>query len=636
MNKRLLSVSGLVIALVLLLFVNILGGSALGSLRFDLTADKLYTLSDGAKGILAKMEEPVTLRYYFSRKLASDLPQILTYANRVEELLGEFESRSKGKIKLNVADPEPFSEIEDRAVGFGLRGVPVGAGELLYFGLVGTNSTDETEIIPFFQPDKEPFLEYDLAKLVYTLTTPSKQVLGVVSTLPIEGDMPSALMPNAGMSPPWYVMDLLRQMYEVRTIQPNAQEIPEEVDLLMLVHPKELNEQLTYAIDQFALSGKGVLVFVDPFCEADRPPPDPSNPMSQYLADRSSDLPELFAAWGISMKEGQIAADRLNAIKVPAGDRGREEAVPFVVYLALGSDRLDSKEVVTSRLGEVNVGMPGILQAMADATTQFTPLVRTSAESMDVATSSVQFQANPKELLANFFSDSQERVVAARVSGPAKTAFPEGKPRTTNEEDPSMVLPDEDEKTHLEQSEGINVIVIADADMLQDRFWVQVQNLGRVRLPFPFADNGSLFTNALDFLQGSTDLISLRGRSGSKRPFKVVEELELQAEQRFRAEERQLTNRLEEAERRINELQAKKEDGSSLILSPEQQREIERIRDEQVKTRKELRNVRHELRKDIESLGTKLKFLNIGLIPLLIGLLAVGLGTYKANRRKSP
>jgi ABC-type uncharacterized transport system involved in gliding motility auxiliary subunit len=631
-----LSLSGLAIALVLLLFVNILGSTALGSLRFDLTADKLYTLSDGAKRILSKLEEPVTLRYYFSRKLAADLPQIVSYANRVEELLGEFESRSGGKLKLNVADPEPFSEIEDRAVGFGLRGVQVGAGELLYFGLVGTNSTDDTEIIPFFQPDKEEFLEYELAKLVYTLTTPTKQVLGVLSTIPIEGDMPSALMPNAGMSAPWFIMDQLRKIYELRSIRPGAEEIPEDVDLLMLVHPKGLGDKLLYAIDQFALSGKGVLVFVDPFCEADRPPPDPSNPMAQYTADRSSDLPELFAAWGVSMKEGQLAGDRISAIKVPVPDRGREEAVPFVVYLALDSDRLDPKEVVTSRLGEINVGMAGILEPVADATTEFTPLVKTSAESMDVATTSVQFQANPKELLANFFSDGKDRTIVARVSGPAKTAFPEGRPLAPDEEDPSMVLPDDNETPHVEKSEGINVMVVADADMLNDRFWVQVQNLGSMRLGMPYADNGSLVTNSLEFLQGSTDLISLRGRSGSKRPFKVVENLELKAEQRFRAEERQLTSRLEEAERRINELQSTKEDGSSLILSPEQQREIERIREEQVKTRKELRNVRHELRKDIESLGTKLKFLNIGLTPILIGLLALGLGTYKANRRKSP
>jgi ABC-type uncharacterized transport system involved in gliding motility auxiliary subunit len=255
---------------------------------------------------------------------------------------------------------------------------------------------------------------------------------------------------------------------------------------------------------------------------------------------------------------------------------------------------------------------------------------------MDVATTSVQFQANPKELLANFFSDGKDRTIVARVSGPAKTAFPEGRPLAPDEEDPSMVLPDDNETPHVEKSEGINVMVVADADMLNDRFWVQVQNLGSMRLGMPYADNGSLVTNSLEFLQGSTDLISLRGRSGSKRPFKVVENLELKAEQRFRAEERQLTSRLEEAERRINELQSTKEDGSSLILSPEQQREIERIREEQVKTRKELRNVRHELRKDIESLGTKLKFLNIGLTPILIGLLALGLGTYKANRRKSP
>ena len=636
MNKKLMSTGGLLIALALLLFVNILSASTMRSLRFDLTADKLYTLSDGAKRILSKMDEPVTLRFYFSRKLASDLPHIISYADRVEELLSEFEARGGDKLRLQIADPEPFSETEDRAVGFGLRGAPMGAGELLYFGLVGTNSTDDTEIIPFFQPDKEEFLEYDLAKLVYTLTTPQKKVVGVLSTLPIEGDLANTLVPSPNMAAPWFIMDQLRQIYQVRTLQPNVEEIPDDVDLLMLVHPKQLSDQLQYAIDQFVLSGRGLLVFVDPFCEADRPPADPSNPMAQFMADRSSSMPTLFEAWGVSMRDSQVAGDRLSAIKVPVGNRGREDVVPFIVYLNLTQDRLDPKEVVTSRLGQINLGMAGILEPVEGATTEFTPLVQTSPQSMDIATNRVQIQPDPKELLASFFADEVERTVVARVSGPAKTAYPEGKPLKPGEDEPSMIVPDEEEKLHLEESDGINVVVIADADMLHDRFWVQVQNLGNMRLGIPHADNGSLVTNALEFLQGSNDLISLRGRSGSQRPFKVVEELEQQAEQRFRAEERQLTAKLEEAERRINELQAKKEDGSSVLLSSEQKREIANIREEQVKTRKELRNVRHELRKDIESLGTKLKFMNIGMIPALIGLLAVGLGSYKANRRKSP
>jgi ABC-type uncharacterized transport system involved in gliding motility auxiliary subunit len=254
---------------------------------------------------------------------------------------------------------------------------------------------------------------------------------------------------------------------------------------------------------------------------------------------------------------------------------------------------------------------------------------------MDIDASKVRFRTDPKELLAGFFSDNQERVLAARISGPAKTAFPDGRPRDPADDDPSLVVPDENEVPQLMESTGINVVVVSDADMLHDRFWVQVQNLGNMRLGIPRSDNGTFVVNALEFLQGSTDLVSLRGRTGAKRPFVVVEELEHAAELAFRSEEQRLTNELEKAEQRINELQSQKADGTSLILSPEQQTEIERIREEQVRTRKELRNVRHELRKDIESLGTRLKLLNIWATPVLVGLLAIGLGTYKANRRKS-
>ena len=254
---------------------------------------------------------------------------------------------------------------------------------------------------------------------------------------------------------------------------------------------------------------------------------------------------------------------------------------------------------------------------------------------MDIDVSKVRFRTGPQELLAEFFADGEERVVAARVAGPATTAFPDGRPLEEGADSPSLVVPDEDEVPQIMESEGINVVVVADADMLADRFWVSVQNLGNMRLGVPRSDNGTFVVNSLEFLQGGTDLVSLRGRSGSKRPFTVVEELERQAEMRFRSEEQRLMAELDKAEQRINELQTKKADGSSLILSPEQQIEIERVREEQVRARKELRNVRHELRKDIQGLGTRLKILNIGAIPVLIGLLAIGLGTYKANRRKS-
>lgn len=643
MNRKFLSAGGMAIAVVILIALNMTTNAALRGKQIDLTEDKLYTLSEGTKRVLEKIEEPVTMRLYFSEKLAqrvSVLAPFKAYHQRVDELLQQYVAHSGGQITLTRLDPEPFSEIEDQAAAAGLEGVPLpGSSDSFYFGLAATGSTDAEQVIPFFQPEKETTLEYDLTKLVHSLAKPDKLVVGVLSSLPIEGEAPNPFMQQRQAPQPWFVMDQLRQLYETRTVPPNAKEIPAEVKVLMIVHPKNLGPATLYAIDQFVLRGGKVLCFVDPYCEADQPIADPSNPLSQMTASRASDLKPLFDQWGVQLVEGKLAADRDSAMHLPwTNQRGKQDEVEVVYFLNLDKDHFNQEEVLTNELKLVRVGMAGILQKKEGATTEFAPLMHTSKNSMQINVSDVQFRQDPSKLLADFFASDTEQVLAARITGTVKSAFPDGKPKAPEGEADDLEEPPSEtaDAPHLaESTEPIHVIVVADADMLDDRFWVRVQDLGGMRLGMPTADNGNFVSNTLDYMQGSTDMISLRSRRGMARPFERVDEMRKDAEQRYRAEEQRLLSELEKAEQRINELQAKKQGQSTMFLSPEQEAEIDRWVAEKVETRKKLRQVRHDLNGQIEALGSRIKFANIFAIPLLVAAIGVGAFAARRNRKSS-
>ena len=630
MFKRILMMSvGLLAALALLLSINVLVGSSLRSSRFDLTENKLYTLSDGAKAVLAKIEEPITLRFYYSKQLAQEYPPLPSYGRRVEELLLEFENHAGGKLELEVIDPEPFTEAEDRAVQLGLRGVPLPSGETLYFGLAGTNTIGDEDVVPFFSIEKESFLEYDLTKLVHGLSNPERGVVGLLSSLPIEGEAANPMMmQQQGLPQPWFVMDQIRQLHEVQTLMPGVDEIPDEVGLLMVVHPKQLPPATLYAIDQFVLGGGKALVFVDPFCEQDIPPQDPQNPMAAMMAPRNSDLGPLLAAWGLAMPADQLAGDLPNALSVTFNNRGRDEPVDYLIWLGLDRDAFTADEIVTGDINHMKLASAGVLSPAPDATTEFIPLIRTSEESMQVAVTQVQFGPNPPGMLADFFPGGQRLALAARISGPAQSAFPDGPPAAEGEEPATT-------GEHQAESAGdINVIVVADADLLADRWWVRVQDFGGMRVGMRSADNGVFVNNAIDYLLGSTDLISLRGRGDSDHPFEVVRELEQTAQLAYRAEEQRLVEELDRTETELNNMLSQGDGQSALLQTPESLAAIERLRAQQLTTRSRLREVRANLRRDIERLGIRLKWLNIGAIPALVLLFALAMTVIRVNRRR--
>jgi ABC-type uncharacterized transport system involved in gliding motility auxiliary subunit len=620
-NIKLISFGGIALAVVLLITANILIDVIFKSARLDLTEDHLYTLSKGTSNIINALDEPITLRFYFSEKLATGVPALMNYGRQVRELLEEYASDSNGKVKLLVLDPEPFSEVEDQAVEYGLQGVPVdNVGSTAYFGLVGTNSTDDKEVIPFFQQNKEASLEYDITRLIYKLSSSKKAVVGVLSTLPIEGSGPANPMLGMQGTPQWMVVTQMKQLFDVRKLDKDISKIPAEINVLMLVHPKGLSDKTLFAIDQFVLGGGRVLAFVDPLAESEKVPHDPQNPMAAAMADKSSDLPKLFKQWGIELAKGQLAGDIENASRVTMSQGRRPQAVDYVLWMQLQKNNINHSDFVTGDLDQITMASSGYLKAENGAKTKFTPLIETSDKAMSIPVARAQFRPDPVGLLNSYHSGGKKLTLAARITGPVKTAFPNGNP-------------DGDKGDWLKQSkEDINVIVVADTDMLEDRFWVSVQNFFGQRVAIPRANNGAFVVNSIENLSGSNDLISLRSRGDFSRPFLKVKDIQREAEKSFRNKEQQLQQKLQETERKISQLQRQKGSDEATILSPEQAQEIQKFRDQRVKTRKELRSVQHELRKNIESLGSTLKFINIALIPVLIILFAIGLAAYRHKR----
>ena len=622
MNK-LISGTGIIVLAALLLSINLFSDMLFKSSRLDLTENKLYTLSPGTKHILSSLDEPITLRFYFSEKSFTGIPGIMNYGQRVRDLLEDYVSLSHGKLKLIVADPEPFSVKEDQAVQYGLQGVPVDTGgSQAYFGLVGTNSTDKQEVIPFLQPSKEESLEYDITRMIYQLSTSTKSVVGVLTTLPMEGDASSPFGPQ-GDDQGWYILKELKDSFTVKMLKPTVDKIPDDINVLMLVHPKKLSDKTLYAIDQYVMKGGRLFAFVDPFSEADKPQANPSNPMAAMQQPRSSDLHKLFAAWGIDYNKDKVVGDRLNAQRVQAQMGTRVEPIDYVVWLSLSKPQLNTSDFITRDLKKVDVATAGFLEKKKGSKIDFTPLIQTSDEAAIFSSMQFQFGANPAALLNNYHSGGKVLTLAARISGKLKSAFPDG-------------IDSADKDKGLKESKNtVNMVVVADTDLLQDRHWVTMQNFFGNQIALPRASNDAFVLNTIENLSGSNDLISLRSRGRSSRPFEKVKALKQAAEKRFRDKEKALQVKLQQAEQKLSQLQRQGNGGNSLILTPEQKQELATFQEQRIKTRKELRAVQHELIENVDNLGTEVKVINIVVVPLLVIIVAIFVAVIRARRLKS-
>lgn len=618
-RKHLTSTGSLVLLGALFIALVMLSGLLFKGWRIDLTENRQYTLSDGTRAVLENMQEPVTLYRFFSEDASGEFPQVRSYARWVDELLDEMSERSGGKLSVRRVDPAPFSPEEDEAAQFGLQSVPVGAaGDSLIFGLAGTNSLDDVQIIPFLNPAKQPFLEYDLAKLVATLSHPEPLTVGLLSSL----DMgPGFDMNTQQPRPAWVIHEQLEQLFEVTPVADDAAAFPEDLDLLMVVHPKALSEAMQYRIDQFVLGGGRLVAFMDPFAEADLGD-NPNDPMARLNAGSSSSLSPLLDAWGVAYDPLRVVGDPLYALQV--NSQASVRPVRHLAILALAADGMNADDIVSADLEAVNVSSAGWLEPAEGATTAFSPLLETSENGGPIDASRLRFLANPEDLQAGFTSTGDRYAVAARLTGPATSAF---------EAAPEGVDGDEHRAEAVEG--GINVILFADTDLLTDRLWVSKQNFFGQTVVNAFADNGTLVINAVDNLLGTDDLISIRTRATSARPFDRVEELRLEAEGQYRATEERLNQELAETERTLAEMQAQRGEGDLGILNQDQADEIQRFLDRRTEIRKELRAVQHELDKDINALGTRLTVINVIGVPLVVILIALVLGQARRRRREA-
>lgn len=583
----------------------------LRGLRIDLTENDLYTISPGTRQVLQSIEEPINLYYFFSDRETADIPFLRTYATRVREMLEEFVAQAGGRLVLQIIDPLPFSEDEDRATQFGLEPVSLGSlGESIFFGLAGTNSVGGEQMIGFFQPDKEAFLEYDLAKLVYSLSSPDKPVVGLLSGV----SMTAGFNPQIQqMTEPWVITTQARQLFEIRTLTPGLAAIEDDIDILWIVHPQNLDAATLYAIDQFVLGGGRALVFVDPLAEIDMADADPTG----MAMGSASNLEQLFDAWGLTFSSANVIGDNRYALSISSGFGARP--VRHLGLVGLDAASIDPEDVVTSGLGSINLGTAGHFSVADDAAIELAPLLVSSTEAAELPTSQFQFLADPQTLLDGFMPSGEQYVFAARIIGPLTTAFPDGPPAPGESDDAAS----DPSGPQLTSSDSANVIVVGDVDILSDRLWVQTQSFLGQQIVTPFANNGDFIINALDNLSGSAALIGIRARASFSRPFTTVDELRRQADAQFRQTEQQLQAELSETEQRLGELQEARTDEGSLLMSTEQQDEIQRFLGQQVRIRSELRAVRRELDSSIEGLGTVLRVINIGLMPLLLTVVAL-------------
>lgn len=615
LSRRNYALAAIVLAVAAFLAFNVAIDATITNAKLDLTENGRFTLAKGTRDIINNLKEPVTLRFFFSKQAASEYAQTRAYAGRVRDLLHEYAARSHGKIILEEIDPEPYTPAEDEATAAGLSGVPTDAGDTVYFGLVGTNRIDGREVIPYFTPDREGLLEYDLSSLIYRLSTPKKHKVAIISGLPLDTGMGGMQAMMQGRSRPFAIYQELSQAYQTEILPPDFSAIPADADVLMIVHPGTLNDVQTYAIDQFVLKGGRALVFVDPNSELAA-----GGAMDPNASVPVSTLPRLFQSWGISFDTHKEIGDLKLAQRVQLSQQGQPLLYP--IWLHLTDDNFSADDPVTANLKVLNLASAGSLRPLKSATTKFTSLIGSSTQAalLDVNQVRAQTMSNPEEIANTIAPSGQEYIIAARLTGPAKTSYPNGAPQGASGQE-------------IKETKNINVIVMADTDIFDDRFWVRIENMFGKQVAAPFANNDAFVLNAIENLTGSSDLISLRTRATNDRPFIRVKEIQADAERQFKQQEDTLKARLSDTEQQLKNLQSGQGGGKSVGITAQQQQTIDTFKRQVAEIRTQLRQVQHSLRQDVDALGDVLAFINIVLVPLFVAGFALFLAWLRRRRR---
>jgi ABC-type uncharacterized transport system involved in gliding motility auxiliary subunit len=603
-GKTMFSAGSAVLVLVILVVVNIL--FARTTLRWDATADNLYSLSEGTRTILAELDQDVVVKVFYSKHVVNMPSNIKTFAQRVIDFLSEYEHYSKGRLSVEVYDPQPDSEEEDWAIKYGMKGISLPTGENVYLGLVAL-AADQEAAMPFIDPTQEVRLEYDLTRIIARVQTADRMKIAVFSGLPVFGrpDMGMGMGGGQSGTQPWFFIQELQKTYDLIQVQPDAQTIDPAANLLVLFHPKNMSDTLAFAVDQYILGGGNAIVFADPLSLMDDP-----------RMGAGGSIPEkLFKAWGISMPEGKAVADYTYATRL----RNRNNQVETnPMWLSTRAGAFNTDNLITANLESMLMPVAGAIETLPDTPTTVEPLVQTSPnnEMVDAFSHNLDVAA----LRRDFKPSGTVRNLAVRISGTFKTAFADGKPAAeanADKTESAIQAPQEP----LKEGKGASVIVVvADSDMLYDGYYLSQQNFLGFNISNIFNDNLNFLLNTSEMLTGNPALISIRSRGTFERPFTRVQELERKAQDRWLDQEQALVRQVEETNEKLKMLEQQKDASQRAILSEEQEKEIARFQEEKLKVNKELKVVRRNLRADIEQLGAMVKFINIFLVPLLIGI----------------
>ncbi len=618
-RMSLFSAGGLVLVLLILVLLNFIFSRV--NLRLDATEDKLYSLSAGTQKILSGLKEDVVIKVFYSKSVVNVPTHIKNYAKRMLDFLSEYEQAGNGRVKVEVYDPKLDSDEEEWAQKYGIEAVDLPTGDRIYFGMTAV-SADQEETIKMMDPAGEQRLEYDITRMISRIQTPNKPKIGILSGLPVMGQAPN---PYSGQpqQPPWQFVTELQKTYEISPIAPSAAEIDDDIDLLMIIHPKGFSDQLLFAVDQYVLKGGNVMVFVDPFSTLDGSPG----------AVKASSLDNLFKAWGVSLASDRVLADMGNLTRVRTV-AGEVEDNPF--WLSLTPESFNLENIITSKLEKIILPAAGALSNTAGKQYNYEPLIQSSTDSMLQEALKVRQTAN--EIRRDFKPSNKKFDLAAKISGVFSTAFPEGKPvakesGAEKKDDPAAEQKSKEPVETLKKGKKpVTIIIIADTDFLYDGYYVQKQNFLGFEIARIFNDNLNLLLNATEMLSGGQDLISIRSRGKFEKPFTRVEALEKKAQLKWLDREQELMKKVEETNRKLEQLEQQKDASQKLIISKEQEAEIQKFQAEKLRIRKELKTVRKNLRADIEALGATVKLINIFLMPLLVCLAGVAFAIYKRKR----
>jgi ABC-type uncharacterized transport system involved in gliding motility auxiliary subunit len=587
----------------------------LRNFQVDLTEKQLWTITDGSKKILEELKEPIEMKLFFSQKLAQQYPGIKNFSQRMRWLLLELEERAGGKIKIEYIDPKPFSEDENRALSYGLRPLVVVDDASLYFGLVGENQRGGIEVVPSFNPKRQHQLEYDLIHMVRTLERKIKPTLGIITSLPLDTGVEGLPAALEGRARPFLIYQELFENFTLEFLEQNIAHVPDKIKTLLIAHPKKLNLETLYAIDQFVLRGGKAMILLDPYCEISQL----TNRAGKRLRGLAlnSDLAPLLRAWGVQYDKRDIVADRALAQIVEQRDRLRNSSIQrkYVLWLNAATGNIAQDELITKGLSSISLATSGFFAPLPNSTAKFKPLITSSDDSMLFATQYIQKGKTPDALLSQFRSEEKKYILAAKLSGEVKSAF-DKKPKVKKKKRAIKTLPNH--RPHLTKSlKPTEIILIADSDLLEKRFWIDEHTYNTQGAIVPVADNATFIINGVDALMGNEILIELRGRAPQTRPFTQVDALRERAAQKLDAEEYLLRKKISTIQARLTKFgkaPGKTRAGQAQLLTLKRELQL---------TRGQLHKVREELNQGIATLGIWIKFFNILFVPLVLILLVL-------------